>query len=189
MPFCPDCKFEYRPDINKCPDCDSWLVADLNSPGNRTTDSNKPPSQHHGNREIEYPEHIKKLMKSLPRGSSMPNSPLAPFANQPIDNYDPDSNDPIAKKLSQHETWIEIAHLPYESVSRNLSDGLESLGIPCVIMPGSQRTSGVFGDGGPVPGSGASDILLVPEEFVERADIEAAELLGDEYENYKTPHE
>ncbi len=29
MPFCPKCRFEYRPEITKCPDCDEYLVAAL----------------------------------------------------------------------------------------------------------------------------------------------------------------
>lgn len=29
MPFCPSCKYEYRPDIKKCPDCDVALVDEL----------------------------------------------------------------------------------------------------------------------------------------------------------------
>lgn len=26
MPFCPKCRYEYRPDIKKCPDCDVPVV-------------------------------------------------------------------------------------------------------------------------------------------------------------------
>ena len=26
MPFCPKCKYEYRPGITKCPDCQEYLV-------------------------------------------------------------------------------------------------------------------------------------------------------------------
>lgn len=29
MPFCPECKYEYRPDIKTCPDCDVELVDSL----------------------------------------------------------------------------------------------------------------------------------------------------------------
>ena len=29
MPFCPNCKYEYRPDIDKCPDCGERLVEEL----------------------------------------------------------------------------------------------------------------------------------------------------------------
>ena len=29
MPYCPKCRYEYRPDIEKCPDCDVELVAEL----------------------------------------------------------------------------------------------------------------------------------------------------------------
>jgi hypothetical protein len=29
MPFCPKCKYEYRPDIKTCPDCDVALVDNL----------------------------------------------------------------------------------------------------------------------------------------------------------------
>lgn len=29
MPFCPNCKYEYRGDVAKCPDCDVDLVAEL----------------------------------------------------------------------------------------------------------------------------------------------------------------
>jgi hypothetical protein len=29
MPFCPKCRYEYRPDIKKCPDCDAKLVDEL----------------------------------------------------------------------------------------------------------------------------------------------------------------
>jgi hypothetical protein len=29
MPFCPDCRFEYKPDISQCPDCGSRLVDKL----------------------------------------------------------------------------------------------------------------------------------------------------------------
>jgi len=31
MPFCPTCKYEYREGIEKCPDCDVKLVAELKS--------------------------------------------------------------------------------------------------------------------------------------------------------------
>lgn len=29
MPFCPKCKYEYRPEISECPDCDVRLVTSL----------------------------------------------------------------------------------------------------------------------------------------------------------------
>ena len=29
MPFCPKCKYEYRPEISECPDCGERLVASL----------------------------------------------------------------------------------------------------------------------------------------------------------------
>lgn len=29
MPFCPSCKYEYRPEITQCPDCGVKLVAEL----------------------------------------------------------------------------------------------------------------------------------------------------------------
>ena len=29
MPFCPSCKYEYRPDIRRCPDCDVALLDEL----------------------------------------------------------------------------------------------------------------------------------------------------------------
>ena len=29
MPFCPNCKYEYKEDIRKCPDCGSTLVDEL----------------------------------------------------------------------------------------------------------------------------------------------------------------
>lgn len=32
MPFCPKCKYEYRPDITVCPDCDLPLVTKLHQP-------------------------------------------------------------------------------------------------------------------------------------------------------------
>lgn len=32
MPFCPECKYEYRPDIETCPDCDVKLVDELPPP-------------------------------------------------------------------------------------------------------------------------------------------------------------
>jgi hypothetical protein len=27
--FCPQCRYEYRPEVTKCPDCDIWLVREL----------------------------------------------------------------------------------------------------------------------------------------------------------------
>ncbi|PWB72177.1 hypothetical protein C3F09_06965 [candidate division GN15 bacterium] len=27
--FCPQCRYEYRPEVSKCPDCDVWLVKEL----------------------------------------------------------------------------------------------------------------------------------------------------------------
>jgi len=32
MPFCPKCKYEYRPDVTVCPDCDLKLIAKLHAP-------------------------------------------------------------------------------------------------------------------------------------------------------------
>jgi len=32
MPFCPNCKLEYRPDLRRCPDCGADLVDRLESP-------------------------------------------------------------------------------------------------------------------------------------------------------------
>lgn len=187
MPYCPECKFEYRPDITKCPDCEAWLVASLGdaNPADNSHDSfSSAPSR----AKPEQPDHIKKLMKSLPPGPNIPTGPLSPGTGRSEDNYEPDSNDEIAKKLNQYETWIEIAHLPSEHISRVLSDGLESLGIPCVVMPGA-RTGAIFGEmSGGLMKSHGNDILLVPEDFVERADIESLELLGEQYEDYKTPH-
>ena len=29
MPFCPNCRYEYRPEISECPDCGERLVASL----------------------------------------------------------------------------------------------------------------------------------------------------------------
>jgi hypothetical protein len=37
MPFCPDCRFEYEPDISKCPDCGSKLVEKLPEEPAQTT--------------------------------------------------------------------------------------------------------------------------------------------------------
>jgi len=31
MPFCPNCKFEYKPEVKFCPDCGEALVAELTS--------------------------------------------------------------------------------------------------------------------------------------------------------------
>jgi hypothetical protein len=29
MPFCPNCRYEYLPEVTKCPDCDAYLVPEL----------------------------------------------------------------------------------------------------------------------------------------------------------------
>lgn len=29
MPYCPKCRYEYRADVTKCPDCDEKLVDEL----------------------------------------------------------------------------------------------------------------------------------------------------------------
>lgn len=29
MPYCPKCRYEYRPEITKCPECEEYLVAAL----------------------------------------------------------------------------------------------------------------------------------------------------------------
>jgi hypothetical protein len=29
VPFCPKCKYEYNPEVSKCPDCGEWLVSTL----------------------------------------------------------------------------------------------------------------------------------------------------------------
>jgi len=32
MPYCPVCKYEYNPDVEKCPDCGAKLVESLSAP-------------------------------------------------------------------------------------------------------------------------------------------------------------
>jgi hypothetical protein len=32
MPFCPECKYEYNPDVTTCPDCGAKLVESLAAP-------------------------------------------------------------------------------------------------------------------------------------------------------------
>lgn len=193
MPYCPECKFEYRPDINKCPDCDAWLVNSLEeSSGQKRTSGAvlqaRSPAQ------LQYSDELKRIMKSLPKGPAVPQGPsiplgpLSPGSNKTAENYEPDPDSEIARKLDKYQTWIEIAHFPSEHISRVVSEGLESLSIPCVVMPGS-RAGAVFGElYGGLMRTHNNDILLVPEEFVEKADIEAAELLGEAYEQFKTPN-
>jgi hypothetical protein len=37
--FCPQCRYEYRPEVTKCPDCDIWLVRALPAePTSQSTD-------------------------------------------------------------------------------------------------------------------------------------------------------
>ena len=38
MPFCPSCKYEYRPEIKRCPDCDVELVDRLAADPRSSTD-------------------------------------------------------------------------------------------------------------------------------------------------------
>jgi hypothetical protein len=35
MPYCPECRYEYRAGVPECPDCDAPLVEALASPGDR----------------------------------------------------------------------------------------------------------------------------------------------------------
>ena len=36
MPFCPDCKYEYLPNVTVCPDCNKSLVPELPKPSSAT---------------------------------------------------------------------------------------------------------------------------------------------------------
>ena len=170
MPFCPECKYEYRPETSKCPDCDVLLVASLDDQSRQ--DQPTP----------EYSDELKKLIKSLPSGSSFP-SACPSKRCQSEDNSPLDPNNELAKKLDEHPSWIEIAHFPTESTSQMIAGALESAEIPHLIIPGSRISWA--GDGFP---STTPDILLVPEEFVERADAQAENILGENYKHYKTPN-
>lgn len=196
MPYCPECKFEYRPDINKCPDCDAWLVASLNkdagqSPTGGAVVPAQPPAP------IQYSKELQKIIDSLPAGpttpsrSAIPQGPLSPGSNRSnrgSRNREPDSDSEVARKLDQYQTWIEIAHFPTEEISNLVSEALESVGVPCVIMPGTQSQTHLGRAFGGAMRTYGNDILLVPEEFVERADLEITELIGQAYEEFKTPN-
>ena len=70
MPFCPQCKFEYEPEIGTCPDCQEPLVAELPTEEDQasTEDSRRALVTVYG--ALNYSDAA--LMESLLQGSGVP---------------------------------------------------------------------------------------------------------------------
>ena len=191
MPFCPKCKCEYRPGFNECADCGVWLVDSLEE-AERKQEQIELRAPSHTTREPEYSDDVKRIMKSLPAGPSIPKGAISPGrSTRPASSQDepvPDPNDEFAKNLDEYPTWIEIAHFPSAGISRMIGDALRSNDIPFVIFPGVRGGEFWGGSGGGLYETEGDDILLVPEQFVERADEAGLGVLGEIYETYKTPN-
>lgn len=195
MPFCPECRYEYNTDVSRCPDCDEWLVGSLEEAENRPKKSSRLGSIN--SRPIskaEYSDEIKKIMKSLPASPNIPTGPLAPGSGKVNEDFRPEPDSEIAQRLEEHDTWIAIARFPSRQLSSMISDALQSVDIPCLVMPGysssmNDRTMRAFGaDTRHTFQSMEDDTLLVPEEFVQKADAQALEIMGEDYEQFKTPN-
>jgi len=128
-------------------------------------------------------------MKSLPGGPPMPRGPVAPTrSHRPEKGYEPDPEDPIVKKFNEYDSWVEIAHIPSEEMSQRLAGGLKSAEVPHIIIPGMRGGQFWGGYGGGVYETTDDDILLVPEGFVEPADEIGLGVLGEIYDQFKTPN-
>lgn len=121
MPFCPECRYEYRPGIAQCPDCRADLVAEL-------------------------PEEAEEKV---------------------------------------YENWVQLARFNALQYARMLEQALREEDIPIVVQSGT----GHFGQIGSTElllnpiGGGYS--IMVPEEFIVKADAVASGMLGEEWESAK----
>lgn len=83
---------------------------------------------------------------------------------------------------ARFDDWIEIGRLTSQQYAEMALESLRVKGIPAVVLSGA----GYFGQTGQMgissylPAGGAYT-LVVPEEYVEDADIEMESLLGDEW--------
>ncbi|MCP4632045.1 MAG: hypothetical protein GY855_03890 [candidate division Zixibacteria bacterium] len=125
MPYCPNCRYEYKIGVRICPDCDEELV-----------------------------------------------------------DFLPEENE--LEKLETYHDWIQVARFTSPQIAEMLIEVLRANDIPSTLISGA----GHFGQTGQMgfssfvsAGSGYS--LMIPREFVEQADKEATQVLGEEWEKAK----
>lgn len=85
-----------------------------------------------------------------------------------------------------YKDWIQLARLTSQQYAELVVEGLRSKGIPAVVLSGT----GHFGQLGMMNVSlylpvGGGYSLMVPREFVDKADEEASLILGDMWEDAK----
>jgi len=88
--------------------------------------------------------------------------------------------------LEEYGDWVPLARLTSDQFGAMLVEGLRAKEIPAVIV----SAAGHFGTTGQMGISafrsvGGAYTLLVPREFVQDADQEAAIMLGDDWEKSK----
>ena len=85
-----------------------------------------------------------------------------------------------------YEDWIQLARLTSQPSAEMIVEGLRAKSIPVVVLSGAGHF-GLLGQMGPSSfrpvGGGYS--VLIPKDYVARANHEAGLILGDEWEKAK----
>jgi hypothetical protein len=91
-----------------------------------------------------------------------------------------------ADEETEYEDWVKLARLTSPEYASMLEEELRAKDIPVIIRPevGHFGNIGTLGPSSFVP-VGGGYLVLVPEEFVERVDLEATALLGDVWKEAK----
>jgi len=92
-------------------------------------------------------------------------------------------------KISEEKTydeWVQLARLTSQHYADMITDALRAKEIPVVVISGA----GHFGQTGQMGISsfrpiGGGYSVMVPREFIDRADIEGQQILGEEWEKAK----
>jgi len=85
-------------------------------------------------------------------------------------------------------SWVSVCRLPSQLKTAMAKGALDSSNIPSIVMSSSFTALGHGGDmpSGMMQPSLETNVLMVPKEFRQEADLILQAILGDEYDNLQT---
>ena len=85
-------------------------------------------------------------------------------------------------------SWVSVCRLPSPLKTAMAKGALDSSNIPSIVMSSSFTALGQGGDmpSGMMQPSLETNVLMVPKEFHQEADLILQAILGDEYDNLQT---
>jgi len=126
----------------------------------------------------------------------MPFCPRCHYEYEPTVSTCPDCGERLVSSLPEeppkisdektYDDWVQLARLTSQHYADMITDALRSKDIPVVVISGA----GHFGQTGQMGVSsfrpiGGGYSVMVPREFIDRADIEGQQILGEEWEKAK----